>query len=247
MNGREGTVFDDAVIAYVDRWRDPSGDDQEEIGELLTRLGPLLLGERDLLADTVRAACERDPAIGAQLWTVCEEHGAQVTAIDRAQVNPNDGADSDGADAFSPMHVIIGLVDGGVREEGADVIAYLDRWRAPGSDPEEIDELLARLGQLLLGERDVLIDAIRAACERYPSVGAHLWAACEEHRGDVAERDREYDDEDDEDDEVDEVEDVEDDDTVHDDEVVNEDEDDATVGNIINLAEYRHARSRHRR
>jgi hypothetical protein len=265
MNGREGTVFDDAVIAYVDRWRDPSGDDQEEIGELLARLGPLLLGERDLLADTVRAACERDPAIGAQLWTLCEEHGAQVTAIDRAQVSPSDGADSDGADAFSPTHVITGFVDGEVREEGADVIAYLDRWRASGSDPEEIDELLARLGQLLLGERDLLIDAIRAACERYPA-GAHLWAACEEHLGNVAERDRDDDDDDDDNDEVDEdddqtvdendevdedddqtVDDDENDDEADDDEVVNDDEGAATLGNVINLAKYRHARSRHRR
>jgi hypothetical protein len=128
-------VFDDALITYVDRWRDPSGDDQEENGELLARLGPLLLSERDLLADRVHAACERDPAVGAQLWTVCEEHGAQVTAIDRALVSPSDGAVSDGAD--SPTHVITGFVGGGVREEGAEVNAYLDRWRASGSDPEE--------------------------------------------------------------------------------------------------------------
>ena len=234
-------MVDDAVIAYVDRWRDPSGDDPEELDELLARFGPLLLGVRDLLVGMVRAGCERDPAIGAQLWTVCEEHGAQVTAIDRAQVSPSNGAARDGADAFSPTHVITGFVDGtvcAIREEGVDVVAYLDRCRASCSDPEELGELLARLGQLLLGERDLLVDAIRTAYERYPSMGAHLWAVCEEHREDVAEWDRENDDEDSDDDEEGEV------DEEGDDEDDEESEDDEGLANVIDLAEYRRARNR---
>ena len=92
-------------------------------------------------------------------------------------------------------------------------------------------------------ERDPLIDAIRAACERYPSMCACLWAACEEHRGDVAERDRE--DEEDDDEAVDDNEAV--DEVDEDEEEANEDEHDDALGNVINLAKYRHARSRHRR
>jgi hypothetical protein len=230
-------MLDDLVIDYIDRWRDPSGDNQEEMGELLARLGPLLLSKRDLLADTVRAACERDPAIRAPLWTVCQENGAPLS--------PCDDADDDDADAYSLWLALSGLVDREVHEEVADVIAYVDRWRASGSDPKEIDELLARLGELLLGARDLLIDAIRAACERYPSVGADLWAACEEHRGEVAERDRDDDEvvgNDDEDDEDDDENDDEDDDDDED-----EDEDDVAVGNVIDLAKYRRARSRYHR
>ena len=124
------------------------------------------------------------------------------------------------------------------------MVAYLDRCRASCSDPEELDELLARLGQLLLGERDLLVDAIRTAYERYPSMGAHLWAVCEEHRGDVAEWDRENDDEDSDDDDDDDDDDESEVDEEGDDE---ESEGDEVLANVIDLAEYRRARNRPRR